>query len=174
MVMNCFPSYDNLVIPYLKSIFGGAKSVVIFQDMRLAWVHKPTANRVGHSEIFSSCGQIWIENRSQPTPDRRKTQGKLMTGGYRLSIEETCVAIEIRLREGRSDQFFIVTTAMANEIWWGKWLVAHLKSKSTSPIVFQIHFQNQFPWVKLLGAVGRERLYGRCNYLNRRGKGTGQ
>ena len=77
MVMNCFPAYDNLVIPYLKSIFGGAKSVVIFQDMRLAWVHKPTANRVGHSEIFSSCGQIWIENRSYPAPDRRKTQGNL-------------------------------------------------------------------------------------------------
>ena len=27
----------------------------------------------------------------------------------------------------------------------GKWLAAHLKSKSTSPIVFQIHFQNEFP-----------------------------
>ena len=53
-------------------------------------------------------------------------------------------------------------------------LTAHLKIKSTSPILFQIHFQNQFSWVKLLEAVRRERLYGRCNYLNRRGKGTGQ
>ena len=34
--MNCFPFYDNIVVQYLKTIFGKAKSIVNFQDRRLA------------------------------------------------------------------------------------------------------------------------------------------
>ena len=61
---------------------------------------------------------------------------------------------------GRSDGFSVVTTATVDEFWWGKWLVAHLKSKSILPIVFQNQFQNQFPRMNLLIAVGRWRSEG--------------
>ena len=53
-------------------------------------------------------------------------------------------------------------------------LTAHLKIKSTSPILFQIQFQNQIPWVKLLRAVGRGRFYWRCNHLDHWGNEAGQ
>ena len=36
VVMNCFLAYDNLVVQYLKSIFGRAKSFANFQRMMLA------------------------------------------------------------------------------------------------------------------------------------------
>lgn len=39
-------------------------------------------------------------------------------------------------------------------------LIAHLKFKSTSPIVFQNQFQNRFPCVNLLRDVGRGRSEG--------------
>ena len=51
----------------------------------------------------------------------------------RLSIEEVGGAFENQLRENSFDGGIDFLR-----------LIAHLKSKSTSPIVFQIHFQNQF------------------------------
>ena len=63
----------------VENLFRSAMSFANNQRTRLAWVHKRTANRGGHSERFSSCGQIWIENRRSPAPDRRKTQGNLLT-----------------------------------------------------------------------------------------------
>ena len=92
----------------------------------------------------------------------------------RISIEEADGAFENRLREGWCDQIFIVTTATVDEILWRKRLIAHLKSKSTSPIVFQIHFQNQFSWVKLLIAVGRGRSVGVATISIFEGKETGR
>ena len=72
MVMNCFPSYDNLVVLLQKNLFRSATSFANYQRTRLVWVHKPIANGGGHSEIVSSCGGIWVENPSHPTPDRKK------------------------------------------------------------------------------------------------------
>ena len=73
--------HNNFVVPSQKNLFMSAMSFANYQRIRLAWVHKPTANRGGHPEILSSCIEIWIENRSSPAPDRRKTQGKLMIYG---------------------------------------------------------------------------------------------
>ena len=47
------------------------------------------------------------------TEEKRKA---ISESRLRLSIEEACVSIEIRLPEGWCDQIFIVTTATADEI----------------------------------------------------------
>ena len=36
MVMNCFPSYDNLVVPFQKNLFRSATSFANYQRTRLA------------------------------------------------------------------------------------------------------------------------------------------
>ena len=64
----------------------------------------------------------------------------------RISIEEADGAFENRLQVG----FFMMKISFPR-------LIARLKSKSTSPIVFENQFQNQFSWVNLLGAGVRER-----------------
>ena len=77
MVINCFPSYDNLVDPAQNNLFRSVTSFANSQRTRLAWVHKSSANRRGHPEILSFCGEIWIENCSHPAPDRRKRKTNL-------------------------------------------------------------------------------------------------
>ena len=64
----------------------------------------------------------------------------------RLSIEEAGGAFKNRLQVG----FFMMKISFPR-------LIARLKSKSTSLIVFENQFQNQFSWVNLLGAGVRER-----------------
>ena len=72
----------------------------------------------------------------------------------RLSIEEVGGAFENRLWVG---------------ILMGKTdsqrLIAHLKSKSTSPIVFQIHFQKPITLSEIARSSWQRTLRGRCNYL---------
>ena len=64
------------------------------------------------------------------TEEKRKANLYLR---FRLSIKKACGAFENQLRENSFDGGIDFLR-----------LIAHLKSKSTSPIVFQIHFQNQF------------------------------
>ena len=162
MVMNCFLSHDNLVVQKLKSIFVRPKSVVEFQDRRLAWEHKLIVNCGGHSEItsfhlraeakmeavFAFANWIfqiiipfmwWDLNWKSlfPCSWQKKNEGQTYDLRLRLSIKKACGAFENQLRENSFDGGIDFLRQ-----------IAHLKSKSTSPIVFQIHFQNEFSWVK--------------------------
>ena len=76
----------------------------------------------------------------------KKNASQTSDSCLRLSIEEAYGAFENRLQV----EFMMMKISFPR-------LIAHLKSKSTSPIVFQNHFQNPLPWVKLLRAVGRGR-----------------
>ena len=53
-------------------------------------------------------------------------------------------------------------------------LIAHVKFKSTSPIVFQKSFSKSISLSEFAQRSRQRMLRGRCNYLNRRGKDTGQ
>ena len=173
MVMNCFPAHDNHVVQYLKSFFGEAKSIVNFQDRRLAWANKSIANCGGHpkSFLYMVRFELKIAVTLLLTEEKRKAT---FDSRHRLSIEEACGSFEKHLREGRSDGIFChALRFMMMKIFFLR-LVADLKSKSTSPIVLQIHFQNQFSWVKLLGVVCRGRSDGVATISIFEGKGTRQ
>ena len=160
--MNCFPFYDNIVVQYLKTIFGKAKSIVNFQDRRLAWVNNPTANRGGHPEIISSCGEIWFENRSHPASDRRKMKGKL-----RFTTQN-------KHRGGwRSFWKPIVGRHFDGKNWF---------SEADSPLEIQINFA-RCHWKSISKPISlnekahgswQRTLRGRCNLFNHWGKEVGQ
>ena len=61
-------SHDNLVVQYLKSIFGEAKSIVNFQDRRLAWANK-SRNLLS---IFKTGGLLEPINPSPTVEDTPK------------------------------------------------------------------------------------------------------
>ena len=137
--------HDNFVVPSQNNLFRSATSFPNYQRTRLAWVHKPTANCGGHSEMFSLCGQIWIENCSHPASDRRKNVRQTYNSRLWLSIVEALGAFEKHLRDGRERwnlchglRFLMMKISFPR-------LAAHLKSKSTSPIVFQINSKTNFP-----------------------------
>ena len=69
-----------------------------------------------------------------PCSWQKKNEGQTYDLRLRLSIKKACGAFENQLQENSFDGGIDYLR-----------LIAHLKSKSTSPIVFQIHFQNQFP-----------------------------
>ena len=162
MVMNCFSSHDNFVVPSQKNLFRSATFLANNQRTRLAWVHKPTANRGGHPEIFSSCGQIWIENCNHPAPDRKNAR-QSSDWRFKLSIEEADGAFENRLWVGNFDGknwFSEADSSLENQINLARCrLISISKPISLSEIA-------RSSW--------QMTLWGRCNYLNRRGKGTGQ
>ena len=53
-------------------------------------------------------------------------------------------------------------------------LIAHVKFKSTSPIVFQKPISKPNFLSEIAQSRWQKTVRGRCNYLNRRGKDTGQ
>ena len=63
-----------------------------------------------------------------------KNEGQTYDLRLRLSIKKACGAFENQLRENSFDGGIDFLR-----------LIAHLKSKSTSPIVFQNHFQTPLP-----------------------------
>ena len=92
----------------------------------------------------------------------------------RISIEEACGVFENHKGEGRSDGIFCHGLRfMMMKICFLR-LIAHVKSKSTSPIVFQKSFSKSISLSEFAQKSRQRMLRGRCNYLNRRGNEAGQ
>ena len=144
MGMNCFPSTTILSF-HRRIIFSGVRHP--FQIIRgqglpecispqqTVWDTPKYFPHVVRFELKIAVPLLLTKEKCNATFDSR----------LRISIEEAVGACENRLQEGRSDDIFCHSLRfMMMKICFPR-LIAHLKSKSTSPIVFQIHFQNQFP-----------------------------
>ena len=159
------PSHNILVVSSQRNLFRSAMSLANYQRTRLAWVHKPIANRGGHSKIFCSCGQIWIENCSHPASDRRKTQGNLWITAQ-IKHWGGLWSFWKPIAGGQERWNFLSRLTIYDDEKLFSEAGSHLKSKSTSPIVFQIHFQNSISLSEIAQTGWHRTLRGRCNYLN--------